>query len=246
MRRKYFVIFLLAITALAFSQSSLEKYLAKRKKAMFVRMRKFNLTPRVKQAFMSVRRQDFAYHRTNSRASVSNVRSAYEEMPLAIGYGQTISSPNMVALMTNLCIPDANDRVLEIGTGSGFQGAVISKLCKEIYSIEIVKPLGEDTAKVFKRKGYNNVKTKVADGYYGWSEYAPFDKILVTCATNHIPPALIKQLKRGGIMLIPVGHPYKVQQLIEVRKLMNGKIKTKRLMNVRFVPMTGRALKGRR
>lgn len=221
-------------------------FLAKQKSDMFVRMRKFNLPPRVQKAFEDVQRELFTFNRESMAASKANVRQAYQETPLAIGYGQTISSPNMVAIMTKMAIPDPNDVVLEIGTGSGYQGAILSKLCKKVYTIEIVKPLSQSTEGVFKRYNYTNVVSKAADGYFGWKEHGPFDKILVTCATNHIPPALIQQLKRGGIMLVPVGHPYKTQQLIEVTKLADGKIKTRRLMHVRFVPMTGRAMQGAR
>ncbi len=217
-------------------------YLKGAKKLMFIRMRRFNLQPRVKAALKSVKRERFGWHRTNMKRAFTNVRMAYEETPLPIGYGQTISSPNMVAIMTKLALPDKNDKVLEIGTGSGYQSALLSKLCSKVYSIEIVEKLGESTKQIYKKFGYSNIKTKIADGYFGWKEHAPFDKILVTCATNHIPPALIRQLKRGGIMLVPVGHPYGIQKLIELRKDENGRVKTKKLMHVRFVPMTGKAL----
>lgn len=223
--------------------NSKKSYLKGSKKLMFIRMRRFNLQPEVKKALALVKRERFSWHRTNMRRAYENVRMAYAETPLPIGYGQTISSPNMVAIMTKLANPKSTDKILEIGTGSGYQSALLSKICKKIYSIEIIEKLGLNTKQVYKKYGYNNIKTKIADGYYGWKEYAPFDKILVTAGTNHIPPSLIRQLKRGGIMLVPVGPPYGIQKLIELRKDKNGRVTTKKLMHVRFVPMTGQALK---
>jgi protein-L-isoaspartate(D-aspartate) O-methyltransferase len=253
MKKRIFMIFIfLFITILGFTVeiSSVEEYinsqkqhLAKLKAEMFVRMRRFNLNDRVKKAIEDTQRERFAFHRTNLNAAKENIRAAYLERPLAIGYGQTISSPNMVAIMTKLAEPSANDVVLEIGTGSGYQAAILSKLAKKVYSIEIVKQLTESTDKVYAKYGYQNISTKAADGYYGWAENGPYDKILVTCATNHIPPQLIQQLKRGGVMLVPVGHPYKTQELIEVKKMEDGRVTTRRVMNVKFVPMTGRAMK---
>ncbi len=221
---------------------SKRSYLKGSKRLMFIRMRRFNLQPEVKNALMLVKRERFAWHRNSMYAARRNAVKAYAETPLAIGYGQTISSPNMVAIMTKLANPKSSDKILEIGTGSGYQSALLSKICKKVYSIEIVEKLGISTTRIYKRYGYTNIKTKIADGYYGWREFAPFDKILVTCATNHIPPALIRQLKRGGIMLVPVGHPYGIQKLIELRKDKNGRVRTRKLMHVRFVPMTGTAL----
>ena len=164
---------------------------------------------------------------------------AYEDRPLAIGYGQTISQPYIVALMTDLLHPRADHKVLEIGTGSGYQAAVLSKLVGSVYTIEIIEQLGQQAIKRFRRLGYSNVEARVGDGYYGWPSEAPFDGILVTAAASHIPPPLIKQLKPGGRMVIPVGGRFQVQQLMLVEKAMDGKVTTRQLLPVRFVPLTG-------
>lgn len=165
-------------------------------------------------------------------------RNAYNDGPLPIGYGQTISQPYIVALMTELLNVDQNSVVLEVGTGSGYQAAVLSKIVKAVYSVEIVKPLHERSKKTLKRLGFKNVKTVNKDGYFGWKEYAPFDAIIVTCASDFIPPPLIKQLKKGGRMCIPVGPPFKVQHLLLVTKGKKGEIYTKVIASVRFVPLT--------
>jgi protein-L-isoaspartate(D-aspartate) O-methyltransferase len=165
---------------------------------------------------------------------------AYENRPLPIGHGQTISQPYIVALMTDLLRPDENDAVLEIGTGSGYQAAVLSELVKNVYTIEIIKALGEQAAARLDRLGHKNVETRIADGYYGWSDHAPFDGILVTAAVSHIPPPLIRQLKPGGRMVIPVGSQFLTQQLVLVEKDQKGEIKTRQILPVRFVPLTGK------
>jgi protein-L-isoaspartate(D-aspartate) O-methyltransferase len=165
--------------------------------------------------------------------------SAYENRPLPIGFGQTISQPYIVALMTDLLQPQADHKVLEIGTGSGYQAAVLSGLVKEVYSIEIIDPLGQSADQVLKEQGYSNVSTRIADGYNGWPEQAPFDSIIVTAAISHIPPPLIRQLKNGGSMVIPVGTSFQTQQLTLVRKDQNGAITTKQIIPVIFVPFTG-------
>jgi len=164
---------------------------------------------------------------------------AYENRPLPIGHGQTISQPYIVALMTELVEPERSDRVLEIGTGSGYQAAVLAELVGEVYSIEIVPPLGMEAAERFRRLGYENIEARIGDGYYGWSEAAPFDAIVVTAAANHIPPPLVQQLKPGGVMLIPVGSRFQVQQLTLVNKDENGRVFTRQVLPVRFVPLTG-------
>jgi protein-L-isoaspartate(D-aspartate) O-methyltransferase len=149
----------------------------------------------------------------------------------------------MVAWMTYMANPKSSDKILEIGTGSGFQSAILAYFRSNVYSIEIVKPLGEDAKRVHKKHGYSDkIKVKVADGYFGWKKYAPFDKILVTCGTNHIPPALVRQLARGGTMIIPVGNPYGKQRMIVLRKDKRGRIKTRAYFADHFVPMTGKAL----
>ncbi|MHC5082708.1 MAG: protein-L-isoaspartate(D-aspartate) O-methyltransferase [Planctomycetota bacterium] len=165
-------------------------------------------------------------------------RRAYIDSPLPIGHGQTISQPFIVAYMTHLLAPDENKKVLEVGTGLGYQAAVLSELVAQVYTIEIVKPLGEQAAENFQLHGYTNIHAKVGDGYKGWPRHAPFDGIIVTCAPDHIPPDLIEQLKPGGIMVIPVGGRYSVQELVVVTKNAEGKIHRESKLPVRFVPLT--------
>ena len=165
---------------------------------------------------------------------------AYDDTPLPIGYGQTISQPYIVAYMTQILNLDKEDRVLEIGTGSGYQAAILSCIVKEAYTIEIISKLAESASLRLKKLGYKNVEVTCGDGYYGRPEHAPFDAIIVTAAAGHIPPPLIGQLKRGGRMIIPVGGPFMIQNLILVEKDNAGKITTRNLMSVRFVPLTGK------
>jgi protein-L-isoaspartate(D-aspartate) O-methyltransferase len=172
------------------------------------------------------------------------LRDAYRDSPLPIGYGQTISQPYIVAYMTELLDVKPGDRVLEIGTGSGYQAAVLSELTPNVFTVEIVDALGAEAAERLTSLGYGTIQTKVADGYYGWEESAPFDVIIVTCAAGHVPPPLIEQLKSGGRMVIPVGPVYDVQYLIRVTKNDEGEIRSERLLPVRFVPMTGRVQQG--
>ena len=163
---------------------------------------------------------------------------AYEDRPLPIGYGQTISQPYIVALMTDLLRPRAGDRVLEVGTGSGYQAAVLAELGLDVATIEIVPELGRTAKARLGRLGYD-VRTKIGDGYHGWDEHAPFDGLLVTAAASHIPPPLVRQLKPGGRMVVPVGPPFMVQQLVLVTKDHDGSVRTRQLLPVRFVPLTG-------
>ena len=164
---------------------------------------------------------------------------AYENRPLPIGYGQTISQPYIVALMTDLIEPDVDDVILEIGTGSGYQAAILAKLVKHVYSIEIIETLADEARARLARLGYENITTKLGDGYYGWQEHAPFDAIVVTAASSHVPPPLIQQLKAGGRMVIPVGGRFMTQQLLLLEKTADGEIVTRQLAPVRFVPLTG-------
>ena len=164
---------------------------------------------------------------------------AYENRPLPIGYGQTISQPYIVAIMTDLLGLEKNDRVLEIGTGSGYQAAVLAELVDSVFTIEIIEGLGRQTSERLERLGYDNVRTRIGDGYYGWPSKAPFDAIIVTAASSHIPPPLIKQLKPGGRMIIPVGSRFMVQQLLLVTKDPTNKVTTRQIMPVSFVPLTG-------
>ncbi|WP_147653852.1 protein-L-isoaspartate(D-aspartate) O-methyltransferase [Vulcaniibacterium gelatinicum] len=168
----------------------------------------------------------------------SQRRHAYENRPLPIGYGQTISQPYIVALMTELAQPEPGDRVLEIGTGSGYQAAVLAELVGEVYSIEIVEPLARQAAQRLQRLGYANVHTTVGDGYYGWKAHAPYDAIVVTAAAPSVPPPLLEQLKPGGRMVIPVGTSFFTQTLMLVEKRADGKVRTTQLLPVRFVPLT--------
>ena len=163
--------------------------------------------------------------------------NAYYDMALPIGEGQTISPPFIVAYMTEAIDPQPKDKVLEIGTGSGYQAAVLSGLVQEVYSIEIVELLGKRAAKTLKRLKYENVYTKVGDGYLGWPEHAPFNKIIVTCSPDKVPQALVDQLKEGGRMVIPVGERY--QQTLYMLKKTGGKMLREQLLPVIFVPMTG-------
>ena len=164
---------------------------------------------------------------------------AYEDRPLPIGYGQTISQPYIVAKMTELLEPTKEKRVLEIGTGSGYQAAVLSPLVDHVYSIEIVEPLGKAAVERLAYLGYKNVDVRIGDGYYGWPEKAPFDCIMVTAAASHIPPPLVEQLKAGGRMVIPVGNPFQVQTLVLVIRGSLGPrdVKLYSLMPVDFVPL---------
>lgn len=164
---------------------------------------------------------------------------AYYDMALPIGEGQTISPPFIVAYMTEQLEPQRTDKVLEIGTGSGYQAAILSPLVKEVYSIEIVKPLGERAARTLKRLGYKNVFTKVGDGYQGWPEHAPFDKIIVTCSPEKVPPRLVEQLRDGGRMIVPVGERYRQTLYLFTKK--DGKLVGSGLAPTLFVPMTGAA-----
>jgi len=163
---------------------------------------------------------------------------AYEDRPLPIGEDQTISQPYIVALMTELLKLEKENRVLEIGTGSGYQAAVLAEIVKEVYTIEIVEPLAKSSEKRLKGMGYKNITIKFGDGYKGWKEHAPFDAVIVTAAPDHIPEPLVEQLKVGGKMIIPVGKYF--QELKLLTKTKDG-IKTKNMLPVRFVPMTGEA-----
>jgi len=172
------------------------------------------------------------------------VRSAaYEDTPLPIGYGQTISQPYIVAFMTEQLDPQPTDRVLEIGTGSGYQAAVLAELVQTVYTIEIVEPLAERAKADLQRLGCTNVFVRAGDGYQGWPEAAPFDAIIVTCAPEDVPRPLVKQLKDGGRMIIPVGS-FGAQNLVLLRKR-GTQLERRAVLPVRFVPMTGKAQRGR-
>ncbi len=185
---------------------------------------------RVLAAMLTVPRHLFVKSRDISRA--------YGDYPIPIGYGQTISQPYIVALMTEMLGVRPEHKVLEVGTGSGYQAAILSGLVKEVYTVEIVKALGQQAAARLQRLHYGNVQVRIADGYYGWKEQAPFDRIIVTCAATLVPPPLLKQLRPGGKMCIPVGGPYAVQYLTMIEKSEEGKITMRKRLPVRFVPLT--------
>ncbi len=166
--------------------------------------------------------------------------SAYNDHPLPIGYDQTISQPFIVAFMTQALDPKKEDRVLEIGTGSGYQAAVLAELVREVYTIEIVEPLAARASRDLRRLGYTNILVRHGDGYQGWADAAPFDAIIVTCAPDHVPRPLIEQLREGGRIVIPVGPSSGPQELVLLVKR-DGQVRRQSVLPVRFVPMTGQA-----
>jgi protein-L-isoaspartate(D-aspartate) O-methyltransferase len=166
-------------------------------------------------------------------------RHAHADQPLPIGHGQTISQPYIVAFMTELLDPKPDHKALEVGTGSGYQAAVLAELVSKVYTIEIIEAFGKPAKERLEKLGYENVEVKVADGYHGWEEHAPFDSVIVTCAASHVPPPLIKQLKTGGKMCIPVGTVFGPQHLLIVTKQEDGSVRGRSVLPVRFVPLVG-------
>jgi protein-L-isoaspartate(D-aspartate) O-methyltransferase len=193
-------------------------------------LRKDELDPRVIAAIGNVQRHEFVPEELRS--------AAYSNRPLPIGHDQTISQPYIVAIMTDLLGVFENGRVLEVGTGSGYQAAVLGELCDAVYSIEIVEPLGLRAREDLDRLGYDNVHVMIGDGFAGWPEHGPYDGIIVTAAAPEIPPPLIEQLKPGGRMIIPVGLPFGEQQLLLIEKGENGDIARREVLPVLFVPLT--------
>lgn len=163
---------------------------------------------------------------------------AYDDTPLPIGYGQTISQPYIVAYMTEVLELSGKEKVLEIGTGSGYQAAVLAEITPHVFTIEIIPELAERARRTLDETGYSFVKTRTGDGYYGWEEESPFDAIIVTAAAGHVPPPLLNQLRKGGKIVIPLGGPYEVQMLTLVEKMKDGTFRTTQLLPVRFVPFT--------
>ncbi len=200
--------------------------------------------PKVMAAFQTVPREYYHYIYSERRATPGD---AYEDTPKpwAIGYGSALSDYLGQAYMTQVCKPGPNDTTLEIGTGSGFQSSLLSRIVKTAYSIEIIEPLGHAVAKVFAPLGYDNVHTRVGDGYFGWPEVqGGFDIIIVTCAAQYAPPELFKQMKPGGRMIIPIGQPFKRGQVLYIyTKDDEGKIHSRRDVGVFFIPMTGAMMK---
>lgn len=189
------------------------------------------LDERVMRALAKVPRHEFV--------PADQRKHAYDNRPLPIGHGQTISQPYIVAIMTDLVEPKPGCRALEVGTGSGYQAAILGELCQKVYTIEIIDALGTKASSRLKELGYANVEVRIGDGYYGWAEHAPFDVIVVTAVASHIPPPLLTQLKAGGLMILPVGTRFTAQQLVLVRKAEDGRITTRQVLPVAFVPLTG-------
>jgi protein-L-isoaspartate(D-aspartate) O-methyltransferase len=189
------------------------------------------LDPRVMEAMAKVPREQFV---------PENMRgAAFENGPLPIGYGQTISQPYIVALMTDMLALEPEHRVLEIGTGSGYQTAILARLCARVYTVELVPELSSAASEMFAKLGIGNIETRVGNGYQGWPEHAPYDGIIVTAAATHIPQALVEQLKPDGRMAIPVGLPYSHQELLLVTRDRQGKTHTEDVLGVAFVPLVG-------
>ncbi|MEO5753120.1 MAG: protein-L-isoaspartate(D-aspartate) O-methyltransferase [Chthoniobacterales bacterium] len=187
---------------------------------------------RVLEAMGEVPREQFVPEETRGRS--------YSDRPMPIGYDQTISQPYIVAFMTEKLQLKPTDRVLEIGTGSGYHAAILGELAAQVYTIEIVEPLGKRAAATLARLGHRNVHVRIGDGYKGWLEHAPYDAVIVTCAPDHVPLPLIEQTKEGGRIIIPVGSAGGVQELYLLEKK-NGELKRRSVLPVRFVPMTGKA-----
>ncbi len=230
-KKKYRIFVLVLFCLLILFQAAGADYRKERKRLVEIHIIREGIEdPLVIESMLTVPREEFVPD--------SLKKKAYLNQALPVGYGQTISQPYIVALMTELLGIDEDDTVLEIGTGSGYQAAVLAQIVKEVYTIEIIKPLGIKAEKRLKRLGYSNISSKIGDGYFGWEAYAPFDAIIVTAAADHIPPPLIKQLKKGGKMCIPVGQPYFTQVLKLLEKDEQGKIHIYDIIPVIFVPFT--------
>jgi len=188
------------------------------------------LSPRVAAALGKVRREAFV--------PPGSERAAYENRPLSIGYGQTISQPFIVALMTELLDLQLTDSVLEVGTGSGYQAAVLAELAGTVCSIEVIPELAANAAKALAVEGYGNVELRIGDGSVGWPEHAPFNAIIVTAAAQHVPPTLLKQLRDGGRMVIPVGPQHSEEELLLITKRADGTVRQHNILPVAFVPLT--------
>ena len=195
-------------------------------------------SPQVMEAMRTVPRNAFVPD--------AMVDCAFENRPLPIGNGQTISQPYIVALMTDLLDPQPSHTILEVGTGCGYQAAVLGYLVRRVYSIEIVAALQQTTAQRLQRLGYDNITTRLGDGSLGWPEHAPYDGIIVTAACPEVPPALLEQLRPGGRLIAPQGHPHSTQNLILMKKDLDGHLTTRTVLPVAFVPLTGNTQPGPR
>ncbi len=226
------LVFYLTISAQEYNESQEAIFTQRRQSMVINQLQSRDITDsKVLQAILTVPRHQFVDQRI--------VNSAYNDFPLSIGEGQTISQPYIVALMTQLLELKEGEKVLEIGTGSGYQAAVLAEIVEEVYTVEIYESLSKKSEKLLTDLGYQNIKFKVGDGYHGWEEHAPYDAIIVTCAPDHVPPSLLQQIKDdGGRIVIPVGGIWMVQTLMKIEKI-EGKIKSKGIIGVRFVPMIG-------
>ena len=226
------LVFCLTISAQEYNENQESVFTQRRQSMVLNQLQGRDITDsKVLQAMLTIPRHKFVDPRIRE--------SAYNDYPLAIGEGQTISQPYIVALMTQLLELKGNEKVLEIGTGSGYQAAVLAEIAEEVYTVEIYESLSKKSEKLLNDLGYRNIKFKVGDGYHGWEEYAPYDAIIVTCAPDHVPPSLLQQIKEdGGRIVIPVGGIWMVQTLMKIDKI-GGKIKSKGIIGVRFVPMIG-------
>jgi protein-L-isoaspartate(D-aspartate) O-methyltransferase len=226
------LVFCLTISAQEQEEDREEIFTQRRQSMVINQLQGRDITDsKVLQAMLTIPRHQFVDPRIRE--------SAYNDYPLSIGEGQTISQPYIVALMTQLLELKGDEKVLEIGTGSGYQAAVLAEIVEEVYTIEIYESLSKKSEKLLTDLGYQNIKFKVGDGYYGWEEYAPYDAIIVTCAPDHVPPPLLQQIRDdGGRIVIPVGGIWMVQTLMKIEKT-GGQIKSKGIIGVRFVPMIG-------
>ena len=226
------IIFLLVVIYEQDKIDERDDYREKRQNMVVNQLQSRDITDiKVLQAMLTVPRHQFVDEHIRD--------SAYNDYPLSIGEGQTISQPYIVALMTQLLELKDGEKVLEIGTGSGYQAAVLAEMVKEVYTVEIYESLSKKSENLLNNLGYKNIQFKVGDGYYGWEEHAPFDAIIVTCAPDHIPPPLLQQIREdGGRMVLPVGGIWMVQTLMKIEKI-KGEIKSKGITGVRFVPMVG-------
>jgi len=226
------LIFCLTISAQEYNESQELVFTQRRQGMVINQLQSRDITDsKVLQAILTVPRHQFVDERIRE--------SAYNDYPLSIGEGQTISQPYIVALMTQLLELKGDEKVLEIGTGSGYQAAVLAEIVEEVYTVEIYESLSKKSEKLLMDLGFQNIKFKVGDGYHGWEEHAPYDAIIVTCAPDHVPPSLLQQIKDdGGRIVIPVGGIWMVQTLMKIEKT-EGQIKSKGIIGVRFVPMIG-------
>jgi protein-L-isoaspartate(D-aspartate) O-methyltransferase len=231
-RRPGVILVLALLTGIGLSAAPSDPYIEARLAMVRDQIQREGISdPRVLQAMRDVPRHSFVPEGVRSRA--------YEPRPLPIGEGQTISQPYIVAFMTEILRLKPSDRVLEVGTGSGYQAAIASRIAREVYTVEIFESLSARSSKTLSELGFRNVSVRRGDGYYGWEEKAPFDAIIVTCAGGHIPPPLLRQLKNGGRMIMPVGGPFLTQNLVFIAKDADGSVSQKNVLPVAFVRLLG-------